>query len=264
MSEYAPLGWTFSDWCEMRARMAVGITDADVRMMRSVKAEAEEDEDRSDAEAEEDEDRGKKDDDQDDADAEEERDRLNDMLVMRGYSIPRRFDAGDAGLRRVALHEAGHCVVAIAQGRRIESATVVAGSDYAGKMSEEETPEMRKALLDMLSGGRATAEVEACARKHVVGYAAGQVAEWLYCPAESWKSDRHRTAGSDMKLARIFSRAITGGDGEAEALLAAARVEARDILKARRRLVETIADALIQYGAMTGDEIETILKEYER
>jgi hypothetical protein len=33
-SEYAPLGWTFSDWKKMRERMALGITDDDVRLMR--------------------------------------------------------------------------------------------------------------------------------------------------------------------------------------------------------------------------------------
>ena len=90
MSKYAPLGWTVEDWMKMRARMAVGITEDDVRLMRSVKAEPEEDEDRTDAEAEEDEDRTKKakaDDDQDDADEAEERDRMNDAYILRGYRI---------------------------------------------------------------------------------------------------------------------------------------------------------------------------------
>jgi hypothetical protein len=256
-------------WMEVRWQRDLGITDADIRLMRK-SAEVEEDEDRSDAEEYEDDDRevekkkeakAKADDDQDDADEAEERDRLNDMYVMRGYSIPRRFDAGDAGLRRVALHEAGHCVVAIAHGRRIRSVTVVAGSDYAGKMSEEETPEMMKALLDFLSGGRAPAEVEACARKHVVGYMAGTVSEWLMCPRESWTSDRHRTASSDLKLARLFATAIAGDDSEA--LLSAAREEARDILAANRHLVSAIADALIERGTLTGAEIEIILKDRE-
>jgi hypothetical protein len=282
MSEYAPLGWTVDAWIKMRARMADGITDDrdDVRlpdkwvrfdgdiMRKAVDPDDEEDDDRMDVhpDDEEDDDRkaekkkAKADDDEDDADEAEERDRINDMYVMRGYSVRRRFDGGDAGLRRVALHEAGHCVVAIAQGRRINFATVVAGRDYAGKMSEEETPEMMTELLDLLSGGRATAEVEACARKHVVGYMAGMVTEWLMCPRESWQSNRHHTAGSDLKLAKLFAKAICRSEEEAEALLTSARAEARQILLARRRLVEAIADALMARGTMTGDELDEICK----
>jgi hypothetical protein len=252
-------------WMEVRRQRDLGITDDDIRLMRK-DAEPEEDEDRTDAEPEEDEDRKKEakaDDDQDDADAAEERDRMNDLLILRGYSVRRRFDVvGDAGPRRVALHEAGHCVVAIAQGRRINFATVVPGDDYTGKMSEDETPEMMTKLLDLLSGGRADAEAEACARKHVVGYMAGTVAEWLMCPRESWQSNRHHTAGSDLKFARLFATAIAG-DGS-EAVLSAAREEARDLLEANRQLVEAIADALMARGTMTGGEIEIILKEHER
>jgi hypothetical protein len=243
-------------WMEVRRQRDLGITDDDIRMMRkNVGPNDEEDDDREavDPDDEEDDDR------QDDADAEEERDRINDMYVMRGYSVRRRFDGGDAGLRRVALHEAGHCVVAAAQGRRIESVTVVPGDDYAGKMSEVETPEMRKNLLDLLSGGRATAEVEARARDHVVGYVAGKISEWIFCPMESWQSDRNHTASSDLKLARLFARAICRTEVEAEALLTAARTEARDILEAHRRLVEAIADALIRHGTLDGAMIDEII-----
>jgi hypothetical protein len=261
-NEFAPLGWTVREFMAMRARMA-GIDADDVRMMRKVvedDAEPEEDEDRTDAEPEEDEDRKKKakaDDDQDDID--EAEDRMNDAYILRGYSIRRRLDVGSSGLRRVALHEAGHCVVAIAQGRRIESVTVVPGEDYAGKVAEDEEPEMMKALLDLLSGGRATAGVEARARAHVVGYLAGTVAEWIMCPRESWLSDRHHVAGSDMKLAKIFARAITRSKEEAEALLTSARAEARKILLTNSRLVEAIADALVERGTLTGDEIDEII-----
>src|SRR5450432_453235 len=81
-------------WMEVRRQRDLGITDDDVRlMMRKGVAETYEDDDRSDAEEYEDDDRKKKakaDDDQDDADEAEDRDRMNDMYVMRGYSI-RRF-----------------------------------------------------------------------------------------------------------------------------------------------------------------------------
>jgi ATP-dependent Zn protease len=174
----------------------------------------------------------------------------------------REHDAS-SGLRRVALHESGHVVVAIAQGRRIEAVTIIPGRDYDGKVSEAEEPEMMKALLDFMSGGRADAKVEATARSKIVGYVAGQVSEWCFCPKESWRSDRHHVSGSDMKLARLFAMAITGSEESAEALLSSSRTQARQILLAHRQLVEAIADALIRHGTMTGAEIEIILKDRE-
>src|SRR5450631_623994 len=91
-------------WMEARWQRDLGITAADVRLMRKDAEEYEdddrakdeddaeeyEDDDRTDAEMEEDDDRKKKvkaDDDQDDADEAEARDRMNDMYVMRGYRI---------------------------------------------------------------------------------------------------------------------------------------------------------------------------------
>jgi hypothetical protein len=112
----------------------------------------------------------------------------------------------------------------------IEFATVVPGKDFLGKMSEDETPEMMKALPDLLSIGPMTAEVEVRARANVVGYLAGTVAEWLMCPTESWISNRNHTASSDLKFAMMFATAIAAGGEAAMALLVHARVEARDIL----------------------------------
>jgi ATP-dependent Zn protease len=176
----------------------------------------------------------------------------------------RFFDGGLAArsglLRRISIHEAGHATVALVQGRRIEAATVVPGEDYAGKVSEAESPEMMADMLDLLSGDQMTVEVEAHARRHVVGYLAGKISEWLFCPAQSWMSDRDRSASSDLKLATAFARAICGSDEAAEALLAHARTGAREILETNAGVVLAIADALMARGTLSSFEIEEIIR----
>jgi hypothetical protein len=92
------------------------------------------------------------------------------------------------------------------------------------------------------------------------GYLAGNISEWMFCPVESWMSDRNHSASSDLKWAMAFARAICGSDEAAEALLAHARTEAREILNTRRGVVLAIADALIERGTLRGFEIEEIIR----
>jgi hypothetical protein len=126
-------------------------------------------------------------------------------------------------------------------------------------VSEDETPKMMKNMMTLLSGGQTNVEVETHARSHVVGYLAGKISEWIFCPDLSWRIDRNHSAGSDLKWATAFARAMCGSDEAAEALLTEARTEAREILATNADIVLAIADALMERGTLNGFEIEEIV-----
>jgi HK97 family phage prohead protease len=191
------------------------------------------------------------------------RDGADDPPVSAGSGSPAREDRSDSRsgvLRRVAIHEAGHATVALAQGRKIGFATVVPGEGFLGKVSGDDYPETLKDLMDLLCDGRTSAETEAAARAHVVEYLAGRIAEWMFATAESWMSDRAYSASSDLKWATAFARAICGSNEAAEELLAHSRTEARQIMEANSHVVLAIADALVERGTLSGDEIDVLVR----
>jgi hypothetical protein len=174
--------------------------------------------------------------------------------------------------RRIAIHEAGHTVVARALGQPIGGTTIDPGDNYSGATwgrpdsdpsrfcTSEEIIETCIGLASLMPAfGEARDDVARdLVHTHlcVLELLAGTEAErQLFTTASPLE------APHDIAEARAHAALICCSPAAVEAFLIYARTEARELIRLHRHLVQVIADALIERRTMDGTEIDVIVAD---
>ncbi len=167
-------------------------------------------------------------------------------------------------LRRAAVHEAGHCVAALATGRGAASASIVAVGSSGG--------------LTTLGPAPSTMPTAEQYDDAIVVALAARAAEDVLFGGPSAASEADLAQATGMAAAMLASTGLAGGlaflapSAEALALvqgdpalrrqverrLARLYAEARTLIEGRRREVEAVASALVQRRMLSGAEIEAL------
>ncbi len=133
--------------------------------------------------------------------------------------------------RLVALHEAGHCAVALHFGREPYSVSIVPHEEFAGSCNGE---------LD-LSEDPSDEEIQGHLARMLAGHAA------VVRAAPRFVRWSRLTAGSDMENVERFFAPSNG------TLRRALRL-AREVVEAEWAAISSIADALLERDWISGDE----------
>lgn len=169
----------------------------------------------------------------------------------------------DAELRRVALHEAGHTVVALALGAVVRQTSIVpvaeaAGMTAVGEPSGDTRPDLDTRVAIAL-GGRAADEVLG------VGPGAGAVADLAAATRmAAMARASFGLAGAllhhdpDLLAHRLAMDRSFAQDVEGD--LRAALTKARSIIEERRDLVEEIAGELIRRKVLDAEDLIDLMK----
>jgi hypothetical protein len=171
--------------------------------------------------------------------------------------------------RRIAAHEASHCLVALAIGAgEIGGVTIVPGPDFAGRvwginggpLHLSSAIDINKEVLPLWPGlgeDRAdVAEFFVHAHHKVVELVAGGQGELCLFPdAEPLH------AVDDERQALIYAGLVCCSPGSAAAFLGFARQEARSLLEEHRSVLIALTDALVRKRTMTGAEINEVVAE---
>lgn len=151
--------------------------------------------------------------------------------------------------RFIAIHEAGHAVVAWFDGQPVEIVTIVPGEGYSG----------RAMLADTIPDGLESVAQEDCARGAAVAIAgpeanaiAGQDYEAFVAARVQFGGYRWAPSGEDRSTALLYL-----GDDAAALEILAAQVSAE--LQDRWAHVEALAGALLERKTLTRSAIEGIL-----
>jgi ATP-dependent Zn protease len=155
--------------------------------------------------------------------------------------------------RATAMHEAGHAVVAVYFGLGIDSVSIEADGDSAGRVAHPPP------LFYAHAGRRA---VKQTARQMVVGLYAGIIAERLYDPeAPDIHAEKDETEA--WSLPRDYAIRIPGcayvGDEVYDRYLGQRRNEARKLVIRLRRVIEALADELLRHRTMRGEAVELLV-----
>jgi hypothetical protein len=173
--------------------------------------------------------------------------------------------------RRVAIHEAGHVVVGRALGQLVSGSTIEPGANYSGATwgvgsdpsrfctSEEilETCAALSSLMPAFGEPRDDVAVELVqTHARVIELLSGTEAErQLFTTASPLE------APHDIAEARAHAALICCTPVAVEAFLAYAKVEAAELIRTHRDLVEAIADALIEHHTLDAAQIDTTIAD---
>ncbi|MCE5336852.1 MAG: AAA family ATPase [Desulfobacteraceae bacterium] len=169
------------------------------------------------------------------------------------------------GMRRVAIHEAGHAVLRLHSGGplgRIGYISIVPRTDgtlgfIAGQPDSDSSTQGLAdylAFLRITLGGRAAEEVFYGAEG--VGAGAGGSRSSDLAKAAATALDMVCRLGLGRALRPCWKENPTPADRrEAEGLIAEAYARAKEVIRARRPMVERIAQALMERQEMSGEEL---------
>jgi hypothetical protein len=169
--------------------------------------------------------------------------------------------------RRIANHESGHVVAARALGQLVGGCTIEPGENYSGAtwgpnsdpssfFTSEETIATCAALSSLMPAfgeprdDIAVELVQTHAR--VIELLAGTEAERELYPAPPLDAPHDVAEAKAHAILICCSAAV-------EAFIAYARVEAAELIREHRHLVQAIADALIERRTLDGTEIDVIV-----
>jgi hypothetical protein len=169
--------------------------------------------------------------------------------------------------RRIAAHEAAHCLVGLAVGAgEIGGATIVPGPDFAGRvwgvngnpLHLSSAIDINKEVLPLWPGlgeDRAdVAEFFVHAHHKVLELVAGGQGELcLYPEAEPLH------AVDDERQALIYTDLVCRSPSSVAAFLDFARQEARSLLEEHRPALIALTDALVCKRTLTGAEINQVI-----
>ena len=191
-----------------------------------------------------------------------------------GAAPARDFSFGTGGLLAsvIAIHEAGHCVVARYLGLSVAGVTTAATADYAGLcfgpdtdpnkvtptvLREEAERRCNDAMeLFPLPGMRreCTASWLVHAQSLVMESVAGFAAEQL------GGFDRELESGStDYAVAKLYARSVVMSDEAVPSFVESCRIDAIKILRDHWLAVEAITLALAEKKTLDGVEIDAII-----
>jgi hypothetical protein len=173
--------------------------------------------------------------------------------------------------RRIAIHEAGHVVAGRALGQLVGGVTIEPGENYSGAtwgpnsdpssfFTSEETIATCAALSSLMPAfgePRDDAAVELVqTHARVIELLAGTEAERLLYPDEPPLNAPH-----DVAEARAHAALICCSPAAVGAFLAYAKIEASELIRLHRHLVQAIAAALIERRTLDGIAIDIIIAD---
>lgn len=162
--------------------------------------------------------------------------------------------------RRVAFHEAGHAVIWWLDGEAIDGITIKPTGEYLGafhwrRPDDDEEETIREYGPGELGPGKFIKG--ALAKKRARTSVAGEIADHILM------NTKHiRLRGSD---ARILTNSMCFRDddtGKARERLMA--LEVRDDLRGKWKVVEALAEALLEKETLDGDEATRVIKEADQ
>jgi hypothetical protein len=184
--------------------------------------------------------------------------------------------------RRCAEHESGHAIVGRALGSFIELVTIVPDGEYAGRCVRRGAPSRSLHLLDEQKLKEQTAAaltttdiIDICAKigapevgtarvdlaeeitrsqTAIIESLAGTVSERVMHPDLPPLPAEH-----DRAEARALASVICASPLAVDSLLAYAEAEAEALIRNNRDIVETLTDALVEKGTLSGDEVDAII-----
>jgi len=173
--------------------------------------------------------------------------------------------------RRIAIHEAGHVVAARALGQPLGGSTIEPGENYSGATwgpdsdpsrfctSEEiiETCVALATLMPAFGEPRDDVAVELVAtHARVVELLAGTEAERQLFTAAPPLAAPHDIAEASAHAALICCSHAAG-----EAFLAYAKIEASELIRLHRHLVQAVAGALIEHLTLNTGQIDAVIAD---
>ncbi|MGC8493674.1 MAG: AAA family ATPase [Syntrophobacteraceae bacterium] len=175
------------------------------------------------------------------------------------------------GMRRVAIHEAGHAVVRLKSGdslSRISYISIVPRADgslgFVALRPDLDSSTLSRSdylsYLEILLGGRAAEEVFYGANG--VGAGAGGSESSDLAKATEIATDMVCRLGLGRSSRLFYHKTPTADDLiEAEELIADCYARAKEMLEKDRSIVEKIVSALIERQEMTGEELRRLIGE---
>ena len=151
--------------------------------------------------------------------------------------------------RATAFHEAGHAVAARDRGFRLHRATIVPSGDYAG-IVEHSNP-LRG--IDLGSDRSPLARLRA--EDAIIVHLAGPAAQRRYKP----RSYRSYHGKIDYERALGLAVAQNGPFEAAKAQLRWLEIVARDMIEQQWHFVESVAEALLEKGTLSGAQLRRVL-----
>ncbi|MCF3935272.1 hypothetical protein L1787_17875 [Acuticoccus sp. M5D2P5] len=152
--------------------------------------------------------------------------------------------------KAVAVHEAGHAVGAHRYGIAVEAATIEPAADYLGRVR------LRVAAPpDGLDANARTRFNEGLFQTNVIVFLAGPAAQRMIYP----RSHVPVSAAGDRREAEHYVRLLAGSVTAERALWRFCELEARHLVETYRHRVAGVAEALLAYTTISGDEIEAVI-----
>lgn len=151
-------------------------------------------------------------------------------------------------LRRTAIHEAGHAVVAWAVGSRIHGATITPGEDHLGQVRH--MPKVKDATLH---GDVDRAQIR-LGHQIKIAYAGALAVKRAY-PHSRWRAgadnDFHNAAGDVLRVYEDAPRQI--------AWTRLLTLDTEALLERNWHAVEAVADVLVKRKTMSGAEVKAVI-----
>jgi len=160
----------------------------------------------------------------------------------------------DVTRERPAHHQAGHVVASWVRGLHVDGVSISPKGNDLGRVAVP--PIFECGCVDRREERR-------MARAHIVASYAGMAAERLHDPRSPCREDRDaETALWLSERFRVFPRRMTYvGDGHHVRYLDGLRVEARRLVRRRRRVVEAVAEVLLEQGRLGPEEIDALQRK---
>lgn len=154
-------------------------------------------------------------------------------------------------LRTVAIHEAGHAVVAHFQHVKIRDVTIVPTKTFKGLVRRTHVRFVHHGMFDDSLAGSDRAE------RHIRVAFAGQIAQRKFAPRSKWK----RGGAADHALAMELFWPICHADREARDLhLQMLWREAECLVDRWWKVIRLLADELIEHKTLTRDEAREVIE----
>jgi hypothetical protein len=199
---------------------------------------------------------------------------LRDVRAAPGVDLS--CCAGRGALSPIALHEAGHAVVARFLGLPIAGVTIIASADFEGLTFGLDTDsshvtatalrqEAERRCNDAMTLLPLPGERRDCTASWLV-HAQSLVIESMagFAAKELAGFERElEVQSTDMAVARLYARTVVLSDSAVPAFIASCRADATQILKAHWHAVEAVATALDERKTLDGVEIDAVIYQAE-
>ena len=168
--------------------------------------------------------------------------------------------------RRISIHEAAHAAVGRLLGMPVAGSTINSVGGFSGmtwasdehRDGPDETLQLvdqLAPLMDDIGDSRAGIAAELLRAQHlVISLLAGSLAEELFC-SEVLPGSEH-----DWIEARAISELITRSPRSVDSYLDFCCAEARALLTNHRNILLALADALLKFRTMTGEQIDDVIR----